>query len=110
MWFDYIQERLGKMVLKSEVGFAIIDKISNDNLYLEDVYIKKEFRSQGFAQKFSLMAYEMAKLGNYKYLTTSVNIKANNVEYSTRIILENGFKFSHIVEIDNMIYFKKEVK
>lgn len=109
MYADYLKERLGKILVQKATGFFIVS-YRGDALYLEDIYIKPEFRHTGEAQRFSDECYQMALKLKLKFLIGSVNIDAKGAEYSARIILENGFKFHEMDEKENMIYFKKPVR
>lgn len=106
LYAQYVKERLGKDVIENDDGFCTL-VISNDCFYIEEIFVQKESRREGVAQKFADEACAWAKRLGYKEIIGSVNIRAKNPEYSAHVLHAYGFRMfkAH----DGMILYKKEI-
>lgn len=101
MWSDYIRERFPDInILKEEEGFATYKYFNLNNekaVYIEDIYIKPEFRKLNLATSFSNKIQEIAKEQGCKYLLGTVSPEAKNATESLKVLLAH-----------NMLLFKSE--
>ena len=112
MYAEYLKERESVTLLEFNYGLATYSVITKQEIYVQDVYIKPEFRSQKLAHKLTdecISHYENNSKEKVKAIYGSVDIQANGTESSMKTILSYGFKINNI-ENNKMIYFKKEIK
>jgi ribosomal protein S18 acetylase RimI-like enzyme len=102
----YILEREGKRIIEDEHGFVTY-KLMTDFIYLEDLYVKSEYRRAKHAYTYIDKVFEAAKDLKYNKVITSVSTAAAGVTRNVSGLIKYGF------EIDScdgqMIWFKKEV-
>lgn len=101
----YISEREGKLILENEHGFFTY-KISGEECYIEDIYIKKESRKLGIASQMANMVAEMAIAAGCKYLTGTCIPSTQGATNSLRAMLSYGFCLHSCVE-DKIILIKE---
>jgi hypothetical protein len=105
MYKDYYIE-MGSEVFESECGWASFI-ISGDECYIENIYIKPEFRKTKKASSIADEISLIAKERGCKYLTGSTNTKKPSVERSIQVILGYGFKY--LKSNDSAIWYYKEL-
>lgn len=103
---DYYKER-GAEVIQNNDGFVIY-WLSEQEAYVEIVYIKPSARRTNAATKLTKSVENIARSSGLQYLTTTVNLNKGNPEVSTMAILRYGFKILKADE--DAIYFGKELK
>lgn len=103
---DYILERGGKEIIESEKGFATYYYI-NDGCYIEEIFVKPEFRKSGEASKLANEISEIAKSKGCSNLYGTVCPSANGSTNSLKVLLAYGFKLDS--SINNLIVMKKEL-
>ena len=96
MWADYQNERLGKQVIENDKGFAIYDYIDAEQCYLEDIYVKPEFRKTGVASELADIVTELAKAKGCKYLIGSVVCGLNGDTNAMKAFLAYGMRLSEV--------------
>ncbi len=106
LYAQYVKERLGKDVIETEFGFATIH-VTNTVFYIEDIFVLKEHRKDGHAQKLANEAIEWAKRMGFKKVLGSVNLEAKNFEYSMKVMSLFGFKPCRAQS--NLIFYEKEI-
>lgn len=107
LWADYKKEREGKHVIENEVGFFIYS-ISNTDLYIEDIFISKEYRRSGAASALADMAYEIGKKKGCKRLLGTIVPHTNGSSDSMIFQLKYGMKLLSCS--DNLIWLYKEIR
>lgn len=101
---QYILEREGKHTFEDERGFAtyvFLPKV----VYVEDVFVLKEFRATGVASYYVDEISKIAKANGYSEIITTVSPKANGATTSMKAILSYGFELDS--SDSHAIYFKK---
>lgn len=103
---EYKLEREGKGTYEEERGFATY-LIKGEECYIEDIFVKKEYRRSRVGDSIGNAVQEIAKKAGCKYLTGTVYPNVGDPTASTLALLYFGFK---IMSADkNVIYFLKEL-
>lgn len=102
----YISEREGKSIIESEKGFAVYYFINNA-CYVQDIFVKKEFRREKVAAGMLDAITKIAKDKGCNFLYGSVCPSANGSTESLIAALYYGFKLDS--SVDNFIAYKKEI-
>ena len=108
LYKEYLEEACG-LSLKDTKDYFYTYKINEKDVYLQDVYIKKESRNKGLIDDIFSQVYEIAKKEGKGLVTTSVckNIKEDNKNRSSHIVNKRGY-----IEYESdeyMIYYYKEI-
>ncbi len=106
LFSEYIKERGGKEIVESDKGFATYYYV-NDGCYIEDIYVKEEFRKSGEASRLANEISEIAKSKGYKMLYGTVCPSANGSTSSLKVLLAYGFSLDS--SMNNLIVMKKEL-
>jgi len=116
LYAQYLLEREGKSLISNEDGFATYQKLSNGDYWLVDIFVQKRgdegngrVRRRNGRMLFDGVI-EIAKNDGAANLVTSVCLGANEVSHSMKIILGNGFLYSHADNASHMLYFKKSLE
>lgn len=107
MFGAYIKERTGKEILETEYGFASYYYI-NDCCYVEDMYIKPEYRKTGQGSKFFDDIGKIAKEFGYKKLYCTVVPTTNGSTESLKFVLSCGFQLD--TSANNFIVFSRNLE
>jgi GNAT superfamily N-acetyltransferase len=107
VWTEYIKEREGAEVLSFDFGFAVVKHEEGFCLYLQDVYIKPEFRKQGYGRKIVEIVEASARSLGLKKIVTSCCPTAIGSTDSILAILACGFQLQSCA--DDIIYLDKEL-
>jgi GNAT superfamily N-acetyltransferase len=91
LYAEYLQERLNKEIIETDKGFVTYYFIG-DGCYIEDVYIRPDFRRQKLASQFGDQIAEIAKEKGFLRLYGSVNPKAKHATESMAFLISYGFK------------------
>lgn len=107
MFGDYISERAGKGIVECEHGFMSFVE-NEDNLYIEDAFVKPDFRKQKVAWKMCDKVFEIAKEKGKKCVYTSIIPEGTRgATISMKACLAYGFEVFKAT--NNFIALKKEV-
>jgi len=102
----YKEEREGAIVIETEYGFATAIE-TDHSLYIDDIFIKKEFRKTNKASELADKLVIKAKELEYYQITGSVDTNANGAHTSLLVLIGYGMKLSHVH--GSMIYFTKDI-
>lgn len=106
MFIDYIKEREGKSAIVTDHGFMKY-AIEKDVLYIEDIYVKPEFRHLGHGQQMASGLVDMAKAKGCKKLMGSVVPSTKGAQKSMLNLMQFGMNL-HSAYHDR-IFFIKEI-
>lgn len=106
MYANYIYEREGKYCEESEIGFATYT-FGEDYVYIEDLYVKPEYRKSHEASRLADNIALIAKQYGKNNMIGSVCTDTNKATESVKVLLAYGFYILNSNE--NMIYLKKEI-
>ncbi len=108
MWTDYKKELEGRSAIETDYGFIVYDFYENQDVYLEEIYVKPEHRRKKAATELVDMVIEIAKLKGSKNVWASIVPSKNNPTSSMEAHIAYGFKIKAASE--NMIWMIKEIK
>lgn len=107
---EYYNEICGRLTIflkveNQDVGFLVYEKLSDGNLFIQDCFVKKEFRKKNFASK---LVQNLLNLNpNAKKIFSNVRLHYETANESLIAQLIFGFK---VYKIENdVIYLSKDV-
>lgn len=106
MYGEYILEREGKNILESDKGFATYFYLG-DKCYIENIYVKQEFRKDGEASRLANEISNIAKEKGCTKLIGTVCPSVNGSTESLKVLLAYGFKLDSATT--NFIALFKEI-
>lgn len=106
LFAEYIEERKGKEIIESDKSFATYYYLK-DGCYIEEIYVKPEFRKSGEASRLADKISEMARSKGYTILYGTVCPSAVGSTDSIKVLLAYGFSVDS--SINNLIAFKKDL-
>ena len=106
LYSEYIAERTDKHVYETDKGF-IVYSLTEDALYIEDVFVAKDFRRQKICFEFGDYAAGIARFKGKSKLLGSVVPNSKGSTESMQMLLAYGFKLDS--SINNFILLKKEL-
>lgn len=92
MFAEYVQEREGGVLFRQQHGFAIYKDFGPDYGYLQDIYVRREFRKQKLATQLLMDVLDFAKKSNKKALLATTDTSTNGATESVLAILHSGFR------------------
>ena len=107
LYSEYIKESKGNTVVEDEMGFYEYS-LKEECLYVENIYIKEEFRGSKNMFNYMIQMAEIAKAFDLHQLTGVVNVKHLNANYLMGLYLKNGGNVM-LAQNDN-IYFTISVE
>ena len=111
MYFDYIREREPELqILERAEGFALYKAVDLDGermVYIQDIYVKPEYRKKAIASEMSQEIQDKAKAEGIGYILGTVVPSAEGSTASIQVLLSHGMSLSH--STDDLIYFYKEL-
>lgn len=111
LYGDYIKERKNYEIIEDDRGFITFGHFEIEGrpaLYIEELYVKPEFRKQNVASEYAMHVERMAKELGIGRVIGSVSPTCNGAHESLLVLLAYGFKLLSCTE--DLIYFVKEVK
>jgi len=108
MYAEYLKEREGIETLQSDDGFMTYT-MTEDALYIVDVYIKPEARRTGAATALEAKAIAIAKEAGRKHLMGSVSFGVAGVDASLKMMVRSGYSFLSFNAEKQIVYFSKEI-
>lgn len=106
LYSQYIKERESGEVLEWEHSFATYF-IIKEECYIRDIYVQPLYRNDHLGSRMANEITKIAKSKGCKYLTGSVDPKANKSEESKKVLIAYGMR--EISKRNGLIYFGKEI-
>lgn len=106
MYSEYLKERTDKHIIESDKGFVVYS-FTEDACYIEDVWIKPDFRRSRECFNFGDIVSGIAKQKGFKKLFGSVVTNTKNSAESMQMLLAYGFKLDSAN--NNFILLKKDI-
>lgn len=103
----YINERCGRGILETEDGFLTFDYVSEDTVYIVDLYVVPEKRNKHVAAGLADRVCAQAVKDGKKFLLGSVDVTAKGADSSYKVLEAYGMKVHKVAE--PMIFFIKEI-
>ena len=111
MYKEYIEETTDTRMLETDYGFATYTTFFSEggfvDCYIEDIYVKPEFRKTYKASEMAQKIEEVAKKENCNRLLGSVNLNIKDPTRSVKVLLQYGFEVLSAGE--GSIWFKKNL-
>ena len=107
LYADYIKESKGNTVVEDEMGFYEYS-LKEECLYVENIYIKEEFRGSKNMFNYMIQMAEIAKAYDLPCLTAVVNIHNLNANAVLSYFISYGGKV--ILAQNDNIYFTMGVE
>lgn len=75
LYAKYLKERTpGILILETSKGFATYTFTDSDTVYIQDIYVKPEYRNKGYASKLAnTIAFRAKRLGCSTMIGTVLN-------------------------------------
>lgn len=109
---EYIKERLGKLIIESDKGFASYYFTQHpkygDVVYVEDIFVAREFRRTKAGTEMADFICDAAKGRGVKVLLGSVNPLANGSTESMKALFAYGMKLDCIH--NDLVYLVKDLE
>lgn len=102
---QYISEREGKEIVEDSQGFATYFYV-NDGVYIENIFVDKDFRHSGIASKYADQIAKIAKDKGFSKMYGSVRPSANGSTPSLKVLLSYGFSL-HSSAVDAIVMVKE---
>lgn len=106
LYAEYKLEREGKKTIESPDGFLTYS-LHPDVMYIEDLFVTKDKRSEGHAVKLANEALAIAKGAGCKKVLGSIVPLASGSTESMRVLIDYGFKIQSSQE--NFIWLEMEI-
>lgn len=108
LYSKYLQERSNRGILEVKEGFATFDYVSEDTVYIVDLYVEKKHRNKRVAAQLADKICEEALKTGRKYLLGSVDVSAKGAEASVKVLEAYGMKPYKVAE--PMIFYIKSIE
>lgn len=107
LYAQYLTERTSRGILETEDGFATFDYISDDTVYIIDLFVVPEKRKSHVASEIANKICEEAIKTGRKYLLGSVDVTAKGSEASCKVLEAYGMTIHKVAE--PMIFYVKQI-
>lgn len=101
-----MKEVYNKEVIESD-NFLIVYSFNEEVFYLEDFYIKSEFRDKGFGKELMETIVSMAKVKGCTKLLGSVSLLCKYKDENMAKFLKYGFSIKSLA--NNIIFLEKDI-
>lgn len=106
LFAEYIKERLNKEIIEDERGFATY-LFMDDGVYVEDIFVKKEYRDTGVAKEMLDKISMIAKDKGCKKIIGTVVPSTAGSTHSLQAAFAYGFKLDSSRQ--NLIVYIKDL-
>ena len=106
LWSEYKKEISAVQFLEYEHGF-ISYSISNDYVYIEDIFVIPEKRRSNLAKEMADFVVQIGKSKGCTKLFGSIETKIKDPHRSLQVLLSYGMKLHSAV--GSIVYFVKEI-
>lgn len=108
LYSDYLTERTNKSVIETDSGFITYSFTDENTCYIEDIYIRPDFRKTREASKLADQVAEIAKSKGCTKLLGSVIPSTKNSTTSLKVLL--GYDMKLLSSVNDFILFSKDIK
>lgn len=106
LFAEYINETQGREIIEADFGFATY-VINGPQVYIEDIYVRPEYRKQNFATRLADKVKEKAKAQGCTHMLGTVNCTFKDPTTSLKALLGYGFKIENVFQ--DVIVMKMEI-
>jgi ribosomal protein S18 acetylase RimI-like enzyme len=107
LYAQYLKERCGRGTLETKEGFATFDYVSEDIVYIVDLYVQPKYRKTRVAATLADKIVEQAIKDGKKFLLGSVDVTAKGAEASCKVLEAYGMTIHKVAE--PMIFYVKQI-
>lgn len=107
LFSEYLAERTNTQIIETTQGFATYKFLEDNTIYLEDLFVKPEFRRSHVASELADKVCALGKVKGCTHLIGSVVPSAKNSTESIKVLLAYGMKVSK--SMNDFIVFRKEL-
>jgi|SRR5271165_3158305 len=93
MYADYLKEFSAKHMFYNDKGFTIYE-INGEDCYIQEIYVRPEFRDQNVAKELQTEVTKIAKELGCKRLLGSVIPSVKQSSRNLSMLLKDGFKLN----------------
>ena len=110
LYADYLKEREGLETIESAAGDGFLTyTVTEEYLYIVDIYTKPEARRTGAATKLEAMAAAVARSCGLSHLMGSVALNVEGVAVSLKMMINRGYTFQSFNAEKQIMYFLKGI-
>jgi ribosomal protein S18 acetylase RimI-like enzyme len=112
LWAEYLRERLGKLVLERDAGFAVYQYVVWDGVpavYIEEIYVSPASRRKHVAVEMADAIVEEARAKGCQTLVGSVLPSANGATRSCQGLIAYGMSVAQVDPSSKLIIFLKPI-
>lgn len=106
LYAEYLAERTNKEIVESNQGFATYS-FTEQGVYIEDIYVKPEYRKSGIAAEMANQIVGIAKERGMKKVFGSVVPSAKGSTQSCLVLIAYGMRLSS--STTNFLLFEKDI-
>lgn len=107
LYSEYLTERTDTQIIEIPQGFLTYKFHQDNTCYIEDLYVKPEFRRSHVASQMADQVCKLARAKGCTKLTGSVVPSAKNSTASMLVLIAYGMKVSR--SMNDFIIFEKEI-
>ena len=107
LYAEYLQERTDDQILENDKGFITWRYLNDYQVYIIDIFVKKEFRQKKVAVMLADYVCSIAKNLGYKEVIGTIVPSTKGANASLRVLWGYGMKLHAAKE--NLIIMKKEL-
>jgi len=105
LYAQYIKERTNKSMIETDKGYVLYSFPDKETVYLEDLYVLPEHRTEGHCRYLDSEVAVKAKEAGCSKMITSVVPAAINSTISLKVAIACGYTLDS--SADNFILFSK---
>ena len=109
LYAEYIKEREGIEIIVKDYGFCTYKIMTDDIIYLADIYIKKDKRRNKLTTPLVDEVAQIGRDSGCRLMMGSFCIDTNNWKAGKSLVKSLGFKYYEKQKKTNMIYVIKEI-
>ena len=110
MWIEYVKERNPNKstIVKKDKGFAIYYIYeAEEAIYLEDIFVSKEYRRSGIGEEILVDVENKAKELGLRYILGSIDPETEGTTASLLAMIKNKFKTYKIS--NGLLFLRKDI-
>lgn len=107
LYGKYIEERAGRHIVEKEHGFATYQYMTDNLVYIQDIYVEPEYRKSKLATQIADEIVDQAVKDGKRYLLGSVDLAAIGADVSKQVLKSYGM--SVYLESGSIIFYIKEI-
>lgn len=107
LYGQYLKERTGRGILESKDGFATFEYVTDDVVYIVDLFVTPKKRKSRIAANLADKICEQAVKDGKKYLLGSVDMTAKGAETSCKVLEAYGMRIHKVAQ--PMIFYVKPI-